>query len=304
MGPVGAETFYAVPIQQQPRSGNNVTRVNATGNPDVQDEQADTVTIGLVLNSPSSNPWLNGLSATIDWYNIEITNLIALGSQDDTYFQCLSLETNPLGDLNDPDCQRINRDPTSGGLIPTDVTYTNEGRVETQGYDVQINWRLPVLGFMPGRLSLNVVANYLEKFETQLGDDVAPINNVGTDGSAFGLNAGAYRFRTNTTVNYTLNDWRLSLRWRHLPELDDGIEATGRVPNRLPIKAYDIFDLTANWTFNDSLRLRAGLQNLLDVLPPRGSINLDANLPNAARSGSAFYDQLGRRYFLGFTKTF
>jgi outer membrane receptor protein involved in Fe transport len=305
MGPAGAEAYYGVPIQLQPRStGRNIARTNAIGNPDVQDEQADTVTVGLVLRSQWSNPWLKDLAMTIDWYDIEISNLIALGTQDATYIQCLSLETNPLGDVNDPNCQRVRRDLDFGTLLPTDVTFTNEGRVHTQGYDVQINWGLPPLGFIPGSFSVNVVANFLEKFETQVAADVDPVDFVGTDGSALDLGAGAYRFRTFTTFNYTLNNLRMGLRWRHLPELDDASEATIQNPRVLPIKAYNIFDLTANWRFDNSLRLRAGLQNMFDVLPPRGNIDLDAALPNAARNGGAFYDQLGRRYFLGFTKTF
>jgi len=184
------------------------------------------------------------------------------------------------------------------------VTFTNEGRAHTQGYDVQLNWTSPFLGFMPGRMSVNVVANILEKYETQVAEDVEAIDWVGTNGSALDLQNGAYKWRTFTTFNYMFNDLRVGLRWRHLPELDAASEATTPNPRIRPIKSYDIFDLTANWSINDNLRLRAGVQNLFDVLPPRGTIDLDDALPNAARTGGAFYDQLGRRYYLGFTTKF
>jgi outer membrane receptor protein involved in Fe transport len=301
----GAGAYYGQPIPLQQRSrGRQVSRTNAVGNPDVQDEQADTLTVGLVFTSPWDNSWLRGFVAALDWYDIEISDMIALGSQDATYIQCMSLESNPSGDLNDPACQMINRDPDDGTLLPTNVTFTNEGRARTQGYDVQLNWNSPFIEPIRGRVAVNVVANFLEKYETQVADDVAPVDWVGTNGSALDLQSGAYEWRTLTTINYILDDLRVGLRWRHLPEVNAASEATTPNARVLPIKSYDVFDLTANWTINDTLRLRAGVQNLFDAIPPRGSIDLDAALPNADREGGAFYDQLGRRYYFGFTSTF
>jgi len=216
-------------LQPAPPNGQANTTISAAGNPNVKDEQADTITIGLVLDSPLSNRWVQGLTASVDYYDIKIKDIIALGTQDDTYIQCLSIESNPNRDLNDPNCQRIHRDQTSGTILPTFVTYTNDGTVHTQGYDVQINWNAPDLGFVPGRFSVNVIANILKKYETQLNDNIAPVDWVGTTGNALNLQGGAYRWRTFTQFSYRLNDLNFSLRWRHFPAIDPPSQATQTV---------------------------------------------------------------------------
>ena len=43
---------------------------------------ADTWTAGFVMNSPFENPWLSGISATVDWYKIDINNAILQYSID------------------------------------------------------------------------------------------------------------------------------------------------------------------------------------------------------------------------------
>src|SRR6201999_3753969 len=42
------------------------------GNPDLKPETADTLTVGLSWQSQFADPWLSGLSGTLDYWNIDL----------------------------------------------------------------------------------------------------------------------------------------------------------------------------------------------------------------------------------------
>src|SRR5690606_28867151 len=122
MGQVGASTFYD-PAEPQPAGASSTWSVNAVGKPEVRPEECTTMTAGLVWQPVSNNVWLDGLNASIDWYSIEIEDMIALEGGPNVYEACFDAATNPSFDINFGPCQRIERSPTTGGLQPTDVTY-------------------------------------------------------------------------------------------------------------------------------------------------------------------------------------
>ncbi|RZL67100.1 MAG: TonB-dependent receptor, partial [Rhodococcus sp. (in: high G+C Gram-positive bacteria)] len=159
------------------------------------------------------------------------------------------------------------------------------------------------------------------------------------------FNGGAYKYRLLTNLAYNVSGFNVNLRWRHLPSAiaatdastnatianNQGVVASGSgvllsyAPSSArQIAAYDTFDLSASWTVNDRVSLRAGIDNLLDKQPvltavsdgfPQGT-NLNAlctgqvagctpptsySLPNAGlgTTNTGFYDVMGRRYFVG-----
>lgn len=77
MGPDGANEFYD--------SGNNQPNgvfagrfANEVGNPDLQSEEAETMTLGFVYQSAFNSPWLEPITLTADWYQIEINDMIVV----------------------------------------------------------------------------------------------------------------------------------------------------------------------------------------------------------------------------------
>ena len=52
------------------------------GNPDLDPETADTLTVGVVLTSQFASRWLDRLQVSLDWYNIEIDDAIAFMPAD------------------------------------------------------------------------------------------------------------------------------------------------------------------------------------------------------------------------------
>src|SRR4029453_3847066 len=65
------------------------------GNPDLDPEEADPLTLGVVLTSPFSSPWLNRMQVSLDWYRIEIEDAIVPVFFDEFIQRCFDPTHNP-----------------------------------------------------------------------------------------------------------------------------------------------------------------------------------------------------------------
>jgi outer membrane receptor protein involved in Fe transport len=305
MGAISAE--YYAPGSQQPNGGSWTPFVNATGNPFVDPEEATTWTAGFVYQPDSGRPLWDGITATVDWYNIEISDMISVEPAEVVYQECLSIASNPSADPLHPACLRVNRNPGSGGAAPTTVSYINGAFAKVAGVDLTIDWRADLMG---GSFGVNFMVSSLQDLKTQATSASPVIDWKGSLGPDPGtsLNNGAYDYRTFTTVNYGRNDWNLSLRWRHLPTAIDGSQAVTSASTQLGAEeSYDVFDLTGTYDLSDKTGLRFGIENLFDT-PPVWTGARTA-LDNSPSSGSGtteagFYDILGRQFYLGVRASF
>ena len=98
MGPVGASVFYD-PLTPQPQGNTAQYWVNTVGNPSVDPEEATTWTAGFVWQPNTGRALRDGFSATVDWYDIDIQDMIAVEAAANVYEACLSIVTNPTGDV-------------------------------------------------------------------------------------------------------------------------------------------------------------------------------------------------------------
>ena len=94
MGPVGAALFYD-PSTVQPNGNSALWFVNAVGNPNVEPEEATTWTAGFVFQPSSDKPLLEGFTATVDFYEISIADMIAVEPGAAVYEACLSASEQP-----------------------------------------------------------------------------------------------------------------------------------------------------------------------------------------------------------------
>jgi iron complex outermembrane recepter protein len=316
MGLEGASNYYD-PLTPRPSGAAATWFVNAIGNPNVNPEEATTLTAGLVYQPQTGNPLLDGFSSTIDWFSIKIKDMIAVEAGVTVYLECLGQSTNPTGDPNHPACQRITRNPESGGMQAVDVSYANTGFTEINGIDWGLNWRgdFATLGFnnIPGAINISTMINFTPRFRTQ-ASPVSPIyewsGSLGP-GPETSLNQGAFKYRTFTNIAYVLDRWNFSLRWRHLPTAKAPQEVIGG-NNQTPFtgaeSSYNIFDLTSSWAFNDTYLFRLGIDNLFDreaVITGRQT-DFQGNRPTSGAGTTlpGFYDVMGRRFFLGVTASF
>ncbi|MBO9574096.1 MAG: TonB-dependent receptor [Sphingobium sp.] len=310
--------YYSRPASGQPAPGGGFAWTNAVGNPNLKPETVDTWTAGLVVQSPFEAPLLQRLRFTLDWFSIKMKDAIGLQSAGTSLQQCLDpfWNTSVAGAGTDANkalaasqnayCRGIRYDPAPIlGAANFDVTYYNNGVVDIQGIDAQVDWQGDI---GPGTLSANVLVNYYLHYRSKELLDNPIVDYVGTLGTAQNaLNPGAFRYRVLSTFGYAWGPARLSLQWQHLPKVQQEAAAVAPTPFT-GYPAYDLFNLNATVKVIKSATLRLGVENLFNKRPPIGNVNTSANLalgqlPGGAFNGT-FYDINGRRFYIGLTAKF
>jgi outer membrane receptor for ferrienterochelin and colicin len=274
------------------------------GNPNLDPEDAKTITIGGVISSPFTAPMFSRMRLAVDYYNIKVDNAIGLQSGQILQQLCLDRAFNPTLDPNSFFCNN-NQRGTGGGIGAVQLQYTNSGAFRTSGIDAQFDWSFDV---GPGSLSLNTVFNYLLElrsspffsgipeaqqapFREYAGTFAAPDSGLST--------AGAYRWKTFSNISYAVGGIRAGIQWQHLPALDSGSTNTG-------YPSYDLFNFNSSYELTDFATLRFGVDNLFDKAPVFGNVNpnpVGAQLPGGTLNVTN-YDSLGRRYYIGLRTKF
>lgn len=244
----GSFDFSTTPLTQ----GNSQVEAFAFGNPDLLPEEAETFTVGVVFQ-PDFFP-LGDLRASLDYYDIEFTNIISsLGA---TYWigECYT-------DRDAAACDRVARDPVTGQIDSVDTTRTNAGYYHTQGYDLQVDWSLNMADVgLPGRIRVNELFTYVDSADFD-GFEQAGLGFTSIGGAVFD-------WKSITTVFYDVADWTFMGRWTYLPELEDyyfGNNILTDEPTMQPNAAY--LDVSARWNINDSVALTAFVGNVFDEDP-------------------------------------
>jgi iron complex outermembrane recepter protein len=278
------------------------------GDESLREEQADTWTIGVAMDL------LEDWRLTVDWWRIEIENMIATESLDSVYQRCLDVGFNPTGSLGNSACQQITRNPSTGNPGTVNRSFTNEGLSHFEGIDFQLNWNRQLSG--GGSLYLNSSATINLHEITQDRADLAAVDRSGYGPAAgpgsycaLGLQCLNYDYRLFTTVGYGRGSWDFSVLHQYWPELKhNSCIATPLSASCLYDSPpdYQVFTLSGNYRL-DRYRLSAGIENLLDEEPPC----LGANPGNAGfplhcsrTTDGATYDPLGRRFFISMTMDF
>jgi len=274
---------------------------NRRGNSTLVPEEAKTITIGAVFRAPFESPALSGLTAAIDYYSIKIDDAISPLPSTTVYENCFNVDgvSNPTYSINDPGgfCAMIKRDGVTGGRVSVDAPYLNLGSIETEGIDMQINWRAAFedmgLQSIPGALSAGLSVSYLLHFKTQNTPTSPLVENKGTLAQA-----GQYDYLGLANLGYSVGDWNVGLSWRYLPAVDNAARATNPTATPQGAHSYSLFDLTASWAMTDTVAFRLGIDNLLDRDPE--VVGFDPNVTNArGLTNAGYYDILGRRMYLG-----
>lgn len=269
------------------------------GNPALKPETSKSYTFGLVF-TPT-----NSLSATVDYWNIKIDDVITNMSPSLALTQCLS-----AGQF----CDLIHRDQFGTLWIPGGgfVTATNQNlsKWKTDGIDVAVNYNYPMGSW--GRLGLNFAGTWVNQFFQEPVPGLGNYDCAGLYGPTCGVNGSPQPQWRHRLRGIWSTPWRgldLAATWRHLNEVKfEGTDSNpllhqdGVAPQISKLKAMDYFDLAAQWAFSKRLTFRAGVNNVFDKDPPIADNNVAG--PSVFGNGNTFpqlYDALGRRWFVGLT---
>jgi outer membrane receptor protein involved in Fe transport len=305
MGPDGAAQYYRTGRVYS--TGAAFVTIEQVGNPKLKAETANTYTIGAVISSPFDSPWVRRLRLSVDYYNVQLSDGIAQQSPDVPARFCFSKVYNPNYTLNDS-CKQLIRDPSSGEAGLINLSYSNLGRVEVDGIDVQADWGLTFkdVGIpIPGSITENIQFGWLNHFKTTLDQNVLKlVDYAGTlGGGQVGTSAGSYRWRLLATFGYSVGPVRLSLQWQHKPKVEQAASVTSTTNQVTGYKAYDLFSLSGSVALLRALNVRFGVDNLFDKAPPFGGVNRAAIVANGQLPGGGYnssqYDVIGRRFYMG-----
>ena len=267
------------------------------GNPQVQPEKGETFTLGLVMQGPGS---LENLTASFDWYDIEITDAIAPLNSLFAYQQCFNANgtSNPtLSYTGNQYCPEILRNVSSGERSSVDAPFINTGSLKTSGLDMTVNWTTDVGD--GGSFFINSLVTLLDEYIVQDSPTAVPFDAKGTLAEG-----GQYDWKMTNTVGYNFAGGKanVGLQWRFLPDIKDESAARNRLTTVFPVDSYQSVNLFAGVNVNDRVDLRMGIDNLFDEEPL--VVGATATDGNAEVTRPDYFDILGRRMYIGVKMTF
>ncbi|WP_235532848.1 TonB-dependent receptor plug domain-containing protein [Sphingomonas sp. Leaf412] len=164
------------------------------GNRALRPERARTWTAGVVLRPG----FLPGLSASADWYDIDLNDAINTVGGNDLVNLCVDSPT-----LDNPYCAAFTRTQGNGRISGFTVGPQNVANFRTSGLDVTIDYRLDAGD--AGTFDLRLIGGYLDRL-TFVAIPGAPVNN---NLDSFGAPRWNANFaptwtRDRVSVNYNL----------------------------------------------------------------------------------------------------
>jgi iron complex outermembrane receptor protein len=252
-------------------------------------ETASTLTVGFVWTPDVAI--LPGLSVSVDYYDIDIEDVIGTFTAQETLDACYNLGQAAA-------CASVQRDngdltsPSSGiNLLTTNLVYQ-----QAEGIEVGFNFGYDLAEF--GDLQVSGMLNKYLTQESQSSSTVPVIDCVGRYGNScdpiaeLSWNANATWSRNDATV-------RMSYRWIDGLEIEDGQKAA-TFDGFETINSFLYVDLYGEYRLmDDQVTLSFGVDNAFDVAPPVVGNNAGGTAANGGNTFPSFYDAIGRTYTAG-----
>ncbi|HEX5459010.1 MAG TPA: TonB-dependent receptor [Steroidobacteraceae bacterium] len=285
------------------------------GNKDLQAETSITRQLGLVFTPR----FLDGFSATIDYYQITISQEIGTVPFSTILSECMTSGTF---------CDAIHRAP-AGELFGSPTAYVsgtnvNVGFVKETGVDFGFQYvrNLSDLGLGDaGRMELSFTGTLVDSLREEAAPGIPVYDCAGLYGLTCGYPRPHWRHTMRTSwqapADSLLAGLGASLRWRFIGAVGLDRDQTGTnlasgtpdlVDAQLGRRQY--LDLTLSYQLRaQDVSFRLGVNNLTDNDPPLTSTSgvdgfSNPNFFGDANTFPVLYDSLGRVFFLGITANF
>jgi iron complex outermembrane receptor protein len=290
------------------------------GNLNLKPEVSDTRELGIVL-TPT---FLDGFTATVDYFNIRLTGAIGVVPWQNILSECGAGAT--------AFCSLIHRSFAGGapGILfgsgagagfVSDLN-VNTGFLQTRGMDFEANYTADLSNWGMGdngSLSANFLGTWTKDYVVEPFNGAGTYNCAGLFGVVCGGNnpdAPTPKWRHKLRVTWTSPwDFDLSVAWRHISGVDFDANTANPLLNSVcggpcgdlsdaHIDSFNYVDVAVNWTVHEGVQLHAGINNVADKDPPLLSGNGLAPASPPFGNGNTYpqvYDALGRYVFVGAT---
>lgn len=228
----------------------------SAGNDTLVPETSDNITFGFVY-SPSwveNAGWIDGLTLSVDYYDIEIDDAVQGRDPGDIITACV--------DTLDPFfCDAVERGAT-GAVNLVDNQLQNIGGIEASGLDIALNYISPMTGF--GQFNFSVNATYLDEYLelTANPDGTLAVNDRTGTITNETFQRAFPEWRALTKIDWMYNRWGAGLTFRYVDSMD---QPSG---NKLASKVFTDLQVRFNPSFsNDRMNFIIGANNIFDVDP-------------------------------------
>ena len=268
------------------------------GNPNLEVETAETITIGAVI----SPDLFDGFTASIDYFDIEVENAISTLGINTVLNGCY------VGDNGGPGsafCNLVSRRP-DGTINFVSLTSTNIAGFGVEGIDLAFQANTNTDFLFDGALG-DFFVNYLGTIElersSQANPDASVIDCVGRFGDFCGEPTPEYGHYA--TFGLSQDAFSARLVWQYIGSVEEGADVDGVndpslqgfVVNDIGDRSY--FDLSGTAELGENVAITLGVRNLLDSEPPILGSNQEQS-----NTFPASYDVLGRTFFANLKTTF
>lgn len=261
----------------------NAPRVFSGGNPDLTPETSNSFSYGLVFQPRA----LSGFDASVDYWEIEIDNVITSLAHGTIMNNCVNASGGP--DMGY--CQYVHRDPVTGEVDWVQAQYANLAGRLTRGIDFSASYRFD-LGPGQWRVGLNGTRLLEQRVIAQRGSQ-------GTD------YAGQWNYadkRFNLTNSFAVGDYRIALNTRYNGRTRYSISDQSDETRQMPyVPSYLSHDLNLTWAPSPRYSVALGIKNLTDARIDHPVLRDTPTSPNQSEgnnTGSAYFDAIGRYYFV------
>jgi iron complex outermembrane receptor protein len=263
------------------------------GNPNVNPEEADTTTAGIVFQPTG----IDGLSVSFDWYQIDINDAIAQLAAQAVVNSCIP--------TNQSLCQFVIRDPVTSDIVRVDNLFINLQRQVIEGTDLELTY-----GF--GNFAVRTFVSRLMENSVQ-NPGGAPDDRAGDIG---GANAGLPDLKVTANLSWTRGPFSMFVQERYIGggKLDRfliegdrtliaqmGLPSTYSTIDDNSIDSTYYTDLGLRYAFGreDAWEVFGNINNLFDQEPRATAQILGRAGVNEFNQAALLYDVLGRTMVVG-----
>jgi outer membrane receptor protein involved in Fe transport len=261
------------------------------GNPDLNNEEADSWSVGLVWQPPA----IPRLRLTVDYSRIKVSGAISRFTLITAQSACYDSPAYP----NEGACDAFHRMTAAEALAQTTATgrnriagdiadgyqesYFNSATLDFAGVIAELAYRIPlanpVSSRTPGSINLSVKALRIEHFRTQTSGAAPVLEAAGTVGTP------RWRVTSRLGLNFDPLDWDVQVIWNSRVVSDPTLTIEDTPIN--DYGSYTLVNSSLGLRVSDDFRLQISVRNLFDR---------DLPYPATVTRSFSVFDPIGRTF--------